>query len=62
MNVTDHTMETLIAMRLEDLADRVAYHYDNGDHDLAQLLKAEGLALAEAFDDRDVILVSEALF
>jgi hypothetical protein len=62
MNVTDNTMETLIAMRLEDLADRVAYHYDNGDLELAQLLKAEGLALAEAFDDCDTILVAEALF
>jgi len=62
MNVTDNTMETLIAMRLEDLADRVAYHYDNGDHGLAQLLKAEGLALAEAFDCKETILVAEALF
>ena len=62
MNVSDNTMQHLIAQRLEDMADRVAYHADNGDIDLARLLRAEGLALAEAYDDHETILVAEALF
>lgn len=62
MNVTDNTMETLISRRMEYLADRVCYHYDNGDEDLAQLLHEQALALATASDEGETILVAEALF
>ena len=62
MNVTDNTMETLISRRLEHLADRVCYHYDNGDDDLAQLLHQQALALSAAFDEGETIFVAEALF
>ena len=62
MNVSDNTMEMLIAQRLEDMADRCAYHAANGDHDLVELIRNEGLELAEAFDYQDIILVAEALF
>ena len=57
MNVTDNTMEMLIAKRLEDMAERVSYHYENGDEGLAKLLKDEGLALAEAYDFEENFLV-----
>ena len=39
------------------MAERVSYHYENGDEDLAKLLKAEGLALAEAYDFEENFLV-----
>ena len=62
MKVPHQTMELLIAQRLEDMAERCAYHLANGDIDLAELLREEGLALAQAYDDETVILVAEALF
>ena len=44
-------IESLVASRLEDLADRVAFHAFRGEWDTVELLKAEGLELAEAYDD-----------
>jgi len=44
-------IETLVASRLEDLADRVAFHAFRGEWDTVELLKAEGLELAEAYDE-----------
>jgi hypothetical protein len=43
-------IESLVASRLEDLADRVAFHAFRGEWDTVELLKAEGLELAEAYD------------
>jgi hypothetical protein len=44
-------IESLVASRLEDLADRVAFHAFRGEWDTVELLKAEGLELAEAYDE-----------
>ena len=62
MKMTDQKMSLLITQHLEHLADRCAYHAANGDFDLVDLLKQEGLMLAEAYDDHDIILIAEALF
>jgi hypothetical protein len=44
-------IESLVASRLEDLAERVAFHAFRGEWDTVELLKAEGLELAEAYDE-----------
>jgi hypothetical protein len=62
MLISDTTMEMLIAQRLEDIATRCEYHKNNGDHDLVELLRESGYALAEAFDEEHTILLAEALF
>ena len=44
-------IESLVASRLEDLAERVAFHAFRGEWNTVELLKAEGLELAEAYDE-----------
>jgi hypothetical protein len=46
-----NTLQTLVADRLEHLADRVEYLTLKGDYETADLLRTEGLALASAYDD-----------
>jgi hypothetical protein len=48
MNSTD--LQTLIASRLEDMADQVLQLFSQGMLEEAQLLRNEGLELAEAYD------------
>ena len=43
-------LQLVISSRLEDMADQVAYHVNNGDHDLAELVRREALDIAGAFD------------
>ena len=43
-------IESLVSSRLEDLADQIAFHAFNDDWKAVELLKAEGLELAEAAD------------
>lgn len=50
-NMTGIDIPTLIASRLEDVADRVNELYAQGNIRDAQLLRAEGLELAEAYDE-----------
>ena len=49
MNGVD--IQSLVASRLEDLADRIAFHAFNGEWDTVELLKTEGSELAQAYDD-----------
>ena len=42
--------ETLVASRLEDMADQVEFLFSQGNHAEAELLRSEGLELAEACD------------
>jgi hypothetical protein len=69
MNQSEHTyfneessnmqgidIQALIAQRLEDMADQVAYLYTQGMVEEASLLRAEGLALAEAYDNSETFL------
>ena len=44
-------LQTLIASRLEDMADQVEQLYTQGMLEEAKLLRNEGLELAEYFDD-----------
>jgi hypothetical protein len=51
MNSND--IASLIASRLEDLADQVEFLMSRGFVDEAMLLREEGLALAEAYDNEE---------
>lgn len=54
MNSTD--LSTLIAIRLEDMAAQVERLYGEGNFAEAELLREEGLALAESFDNEDTFI------
>ena len=43
-------LQLVIAQRLENMADRVTYHVNNGDHGLAELVRWEALDIAGAYD------------
>lgn len=49
MSGTD--LQALIAARLEDMADQVSQLFSQGLIEEAELLRNEGLEMAEAFDD-----------
>ena len=44
-------IEALVFAKLKDLAERVAFHAFRGEWDTVELLKAEGLEIAEAYDE-----------
>jgi hypothetical protein len=46
----------LVASRLEDLADQVAYLHEQGFTEDAEMLREEGLMLAEAYDNEATFL------
>ena len=54
MSGTD--LQTLIASRLEDMADQVSLLFTQGLIEEAELLREEGLELASAFDDGTTFL------
>jgi len=54
--MTLNDLHAIVASRLEDMADRVEALVAQGDHELANLLRTEGLELAEAFDQGDTFL------
>ena len=54
MNSND--LQTLIACRLEDMAAQVERLYDEGNFAEAELLREEGLALAESYDNEDTFI------
>jgi hypothetical protein len=43
-------LQTLVASRLEDMADQVEFLYKQGNHADAELLRNEGLFMADACD------------
>jgi hypothetical protein len=47
------TIQHLISSRLEDMAEQVKYLAENGYYEEAVLLREEGLALAEAYDNEE---------
>ena len=51
----------MIASRLEDMADRVYQLFAAGMPEEAELLRREGLELAEAFDTEQTFLYLEDL-
>lgn len=54
MSGTD--LQALIASRLEDMADQVSQLFAQGLLEEAELLRNEGLEMAEAFDDGTTFL------
>ena len=44
-------IQTLVATRLEDLADQIEVLYHQGNYAEAELLREEGLQLAECYDN-----------
>jgi hypothetical protein len=48
--MTGVDIQSLVASRLEDLADRVEHHFAVGNFDTAEFLRQEGLELAGAYD------------
>lgn len=55
--MTSKELQTIIAVRLEQMATQVEFLYANGYHEEAAVLRAEGLKLAEAFDNEENFLV-----
>jgi hypothetical protein len=48
--LTGVDIQSLVASRLEDMADRVEYHHSVGNYGTAEFLRQEGLELASAYD------------
>ena len=48
--MTQDDIQTLIASRLEDMAEQIEVLYLQGNHAEAELLRGEGLELAETYD------------
>jgi hypothetical protein len=49
-------LRTLIASRLEDMADQVSYLYTRDLLEEAEILRQEGLMLAEAYDNETTFM------
>ena len=49
-DMTQDDIQTLIASRLEDMAEQIEVLYLQGNHAEAELLRGEGLELAETYD------------
>ena len=52
----DETIQTLIASRLEDIADQCEYLMRCGNVTEAQFLQAEGLTLASWYDEGNSLM------
>jgi len=58
--MTQEQLANVVATRLEQMATQVEFLYANGYVEEAQLLRAEGLELAEAYDnDEDFLYVQD---
>lgn len=55
-NMAGIDLQTLISSRLEDLADQVEVLYLQGNLAEAELLRNEGLMLAEAYDNEEIFM------
>jgi hypothetical protein len=53
MQTPQERLEFLVADRLEHLAERVEWLVRTGQHESAEVLRNEGLLLAEAYDRED---------
>lgn len=51
--MTQDQLQNVIAVQLEQMATQVEFLYANGYHEGAAVLRAEGLELAEAYDNND---------
>jgi hypothetical protein len=55
-NIKGMNLQALIASRLEDMAEQVELLYTQGNYAEAELLRDEGLELAEAYDNETVFM------
>lgn len=55
--MTSNDLQAIIAVRLEQMATQVEFLYANGYREEAAVLRAEGLELAEAYDNEETFLV-----
>ena len=55
--MTQEQLQQVIAIRLEQMATQVEYLYAHGYHEEAAVLRAEGLELAEAYDNEEPFFV-----
>jgi hypothetical protein len=55
--MTSNDLQTIIAIRLEQMATQVEFLCSKGYYEEATVLRAEGLELAEAYDNEDTFLV-----
>jgi hypothetical protein len=55
-NMCGIDLKTLIASRLEDMADQVEFLYRQGNFAEAELLRDEGLMLAESYDNETTFM------
>lgn len=55
--MTSNELQHVIAVRLEQMATQVEFLYANGYREEAAVLRAEGLELAEAYDNEETFLV-----
>jgi hypothetical protein len=51
----------LVHSRLEDMAEQFQFLLESGDFEAAELIKAEGTALAEAADDGELFFFAPDL-
>ena len=49
-------IQSLVSTRLEDMAQQVEFLYDKGDYRNAELLRQEGLEMAQAYDNNHIFL------
>ena len=54
MRSTD--IQTLVESYLKDMAEQIQFLYDRGDYRHAELLRQEGLEMAQAFDSNYMFL------
>lgn len=54
--MNNDNFQALVAIRLEDMAKQVEWLYAQGMNEDAAVLRAEGLMLAEAYDNESTFL------
>ena len=54
--MNSENFQDLVAIRLEDMANQVEWLYAQGRNEDAAVLRAEGLMLAEAYDNESTFL------
>ena len=60
-NMRGIDLQALVASRLEDMADQVDQLYAQGRPEDAELLRQEGLMLAEAYDNEQIFFFTSDL-
>lgn len=55
--MTQEQLQNAITVRLEQMATQVEFLFTNGYHKEAEILRAEGLELADAYDNDETFLV-----